>query len=978
MAHTQRRLKKITSITLRLLLIVSMIQLTITSLFRQPTYADFSSPAFACDGSFYQVRTPGTNGTNTSLYRLVLDQVGNYTEQEIGALSGSYTGMNGLGYNPLDGYLYGFITTANGGTNYHLYRVDDAGVVTDMGLVTGLSDSGGRPNISGATFNQAGQMYVMHSDGSNSMIRLSTVDLSTMTATYVTLSEAVPQGDLAIDPTSGLLYGVDAGANQALRTIDPITGAVTSIGNTSRVNGSAFFDIEGNLYASGNSSGNIYSIDKTTGVYTIIATGPAASSSDGATCAFSPRKIDTIKSLVSSAHLAGNTYRVQYQFGIRNTGTTEVADNVQIVDKLDYTFSSGAPTITVVSGPSIASGPCTANGSFDGTSDIGLLSGSDDLAVGAQCFVDVTIDVTYPNPASIPATPQANQAYASSSASAVNDGHHYVDDGLGGYVIVPPAYLQAADTSTNSGTFPGTANADTPSTTPVTFTTAPVVRGYKSVAFTDNNGNGTLNPGDTLTYTVTYRNTGNASELNFQITDAIPAGTAYVGGSLLVTPSGLGQIASPNGAFNGTSTTDLLAAPVTLVYDGMIAASFSVTINAGFLGALNNQASGDGDTIAPVPSDALDNATSGDCQAPSGVTVPAGSLAQACTSASDDVTAAVSVANDATVTVSKTDGATTVNPGDTLTYTITVANPTSDSNATNLVVTDTLPANVTFVSASNGGVESGGVVTWNIASLAGGSNVVRTVTVTVNSNAPDNTVLTNTAVASSTSDSGLCARSGSSCTGVDNNTVVDMPANVVDPPSGYKTYDAAGLPVLHWKMVWINDANSSPERVRIVDPLDDSASYVAGSLSCAARGASSTISCSYDSNTNSIIWEGIIGADPGATDEATAANEVVIELNVSLPDSLSTIENQALAYWDENGDNVLNAGDQNVLNNLPVLTKTGASLATSTPGATVFRRSYGLESTGNHMLTTTLFATSIVLISTLLYAFSYKRAIRLN
>jgi uncharacterized repeat protein (TIGR01451 family) len=907
-------------------------------------HADFSSPAFPCDGSFYQVRTPGSTA-NTSLYKLILDQTGNYSEQEIGPLSQSFTGMNGLGYNPADGLLYAFSTAANGGINYHLYSINDTGTVTDVGLVSGLSDSGGKQNISGATFRQDGKMYVMHSDGSNSMIRLSTVDLSTMTATYVTLSEAVPQGDLAIDPTSGLLYGVDAGANQPLRIIDPVTGNVSHIGSTSKVNGSAFFDASGNLYASGNSSGNIYSIDKTTGVYTIIATGPAASSSDGASCAFSPRQIDNIKSVTSSSHISGNTYQVSYEFGVKNTGSTDVDDNIQVIDNLTQTFTSGSPTIAVTAGPTVTSGSCTANGSYDGSSDIALLSGTDDLAVGASCTITLTVEVTYPNPASVPGTAQNNQAYASSSAQTVNPGHRYVDDGNGGYVIVPPTNLQAGDTSTNATSFPGTPGGDTPSTTPVTFSTSPVVTGYKSVAFTDNNGNGTVNPGDTLTYTVTYRNTGNASETNFQVTDSIPAGTTYVGGSLTVTPSGVGQLGSANPSFNGTSSTSLLAAPVTLEYDGMIVATFSVTINSGTVGSLANQASGDGDSIAPLPTDALDNSASGDCHAPSGVSVPSGSVAQSCTAAADDQTTVTATENDATITVTKTDGVTTVEPGDTLTYTITVANPTADSNATNLSVSDTLPAGTTFVSASNGGTETSGVVTWSIASLAGGANVTRTVTVTVNSNVSDGTVLTNTATASSSSDTGLCGRSGSSCTGTDNNTVVDVPANVFDPPSGYKTYDANGLPVLHWKMVWINDANSGPERVRIVDPLDSAAPYVAGSLVCTPRGSSTTASCTYDSGSNSVIWEGVIGADPGATDEASATNEVVIELDVRMPAGLSSIENQALAYWDENGDDAINNSDANVATDTPVLTANGASTIEGIDEPTVFTASE-LASTG--------------------------------
>lgn len=53
------------------------------------------------------------------------------------------------------------------------------------------------------------------------------------------------------------------------------------------------------------------------------------------------------------------------------------------------------------------------------------------------------------------------------------------------------------------------------------------------------------------------------------------------------------------------------------------------------------------------------------------------------------------------------------------TYTATVNNNQGNGNynLTNVVITDQLPAGAIFISATSGGTESGGVVTWNIASL---------------------------------------------------------------------------------------------------------------------------------------------------------------------------------------------------------------------------------------------------------------------
>ncbi|MBL7774561.1 MAG: DUF11 domain-containing protein, partial [Saprospiraceae bacterium] len=58
-----------------------------------------------------------------------------------------------------------------------------------------------------------------------------------------------------------------------------------------------------------------------------------------------------------------------------------------------------------------------------------------------------------------------------------------------------------------------------------------------------------------------------------------------------------------------------------------------------------------------------------------------------------------------------------VTPGDNASFTITITNPT-DEAATGVVVTDPLPNGWSLVSASNGGANNSGVVTWNLGTLA--------------------------------------------------------------------------------------------------------------------------------------------------------------------------------------------------------------------------------------------------------------------
>jgi uncharacterized repeat protein (TIGR01451 family) len=64
-----------------------------------------------------------------------------------------------------------------------------------------------------------------------------------------------------------------------------------------------------------------------------------------------------------------------------------------------------------------------------------------------------------------------------------------------------------------------------------------------------------------------------------------------------------------------------------------------------------------------------------------------------------------------------------------LTYTISVTN-FGPSSASGVVVTDSLPATVTFVSATGGGLNNSGIVNWNLGTLANGQTSNVTVTVT--------------------------------------------------------------------------------------------------------------------------------------------------------------------------------------------------------------------------------------------------------
>ncbi|WP_167854876.1 COG1361 S-layer family protein [Mangrovimicrobium sediminis] len=108
------------------------------------------------------------------------------------------------------------------------------------------------------------------------------------------------------------------------------------------------------------------------------------------------------------------------------------------------------------------------------------------------------------------------------------------------------------------------------------------------------------------------------------------------------------------------------------------------------------------------------------------------------------------------LSLSKRASRTQVQPGDSLVYTLAFDNSGTDA-AGDVVLRDFLPAGVSFVSASAGGTESGGVVTWNLGDLAAPAAGSVTLTVRVNSPLPDGTLLENLASIESTATSPVSA-----------------------------------------------------------------------------------------------------------------------------------------------------------------------------------------------------------------------------
>jgi uncharacterized repeat protein (TIGR01451 family) len=214
--------------------------------------------------------------------------------------------------------------------------------------------------------------------------------------------------------------------------------------------------------------------------------------------------------------------------------------------------------------------------------------------------------------------------------------------------------------------------------------------------------------GGTLTYTMTLANTGTGAATGVVAEDALPAGATFVGADT-----------------NGFGTFDATTGAWTI---GMIAngATATLTVTA----SIEPQAAGS--TLVNAfqvlePPDPPPLVVNNPCPSPD----------------EDSSCASTAVPGIPQLTQSKAVDAGTAVIGQTLTYSMSVGN-TGSADATGVNAQDLLPAGVTFVSATTGGVGSysptSGV--WTIGTVPQGASSTLTITATVNQGT-DNTTLVN-------------------------------------------------------------------------------------------------------------------------------------------------------------------------------------------------------------------------------------------
>ena len=214
--------------------------------------------------------------------------------------------------------------------------------------------------------------------------------------------------------------------------------------------------------------------------------------------------------------------------------------------------------------------------------------------------------------------------------------------------------------------------------------------------------------GDTVEYTITLTNDGPSTATGIEVTDTFPvAGLTYVSDT-----SDGGAKGSYNDA-TGLWTVASLAS----------GNSTSFKITADVIGTNGNTYT---NSISITFSEQTD---------------PVG--------ANDSASVSLTVGG-VDLEVEKTVDDTNPQAGGTIEYTLTVTN-NSTTLATDIEVTDSLDADLTFVSASGDGTydPAPGTEIWSIASIAGGGSASHTITATVGGGVASGTVITNTATITS-------------------------------------------------------------------------------------------------------------------------------------------------------------------------------------------------------------------------------------
>lgn len=228
--------------------------------------------------------------------------------------------------------------------------------------------------------------------------------------------------------------------------------------------------------------------------------------------------------------------------------------------------------------------------------------------------------------------------------------------------------------------------------------------------------------------------------------------------------------------------------------------------------------------------------------------------------------------------IDKSDLQDPVQAGGPIVYTIEFAN-TGNMNATGVVITDSIPANTSFESASHGGTYDPGrnAVIWNIGTLAVGAEPYRTLEVQVGSFLPSGTVITNSGYQ-------IDSLQTAPVTGPDVTTAVLSPTLTVSQIGSPNPVEAGSL--VTFTIIYSNTGDGDAHQVVITDVVPEHTS-----LAWASPG--------YTFSGGQVVWNiGTLPRHEGGT--RTVIFRVASPLTDSTPIlnqvSIDSVEIEAATY----------------------------------------------------------------------------------
>jgi len=342
-------------------------------------------------------------------------------------------------------------------------------------------------------------------------------------------------------------------------------------------------------------------------------------------------------------------------------------------------------------------------------------------------------------------------------------------------------------------------------------------------------------PGESITWKLTVTNIGPSIANNVVVTDTLPAGLTFVAGGSSSGCSAVGQLVT-------CSEADMIKAEV-VVFE------IEADIDSDMLGSVSNDASVDSDTDDPDETN-NDSSVTGDLE-------PSADLSITKASTSDEVIA-----------------------GDKISYNLTAVNDGS-SDAVNVVITDPVPANTTFVptdSSSNCSLVGTNVVC-TLPNLPADQEAIVVVTFELGSDYEDSSTLLNQVVVDSDTEDPDPDNNGGSDT-----TPVITEADLSMVKSGPSDPVQAGENFVY-KITLTNEGLSDAQAVVVTDTLPTGTTFVSVDDSNCSHSLG-TVTCSYPTvvDQDEIEINITVAADSDLVEGSTISNSASVTSDTDDPD----------------------------------------------------------------------------------------------